>query len=119
MLSLTFIACDRPSNPNTSAHDNDNTAKNARDSDMKTTTPGDQSESEADRTITQKIRQAIVSDDSLSTNGKNVKVITIKGVVTLRGPVASPEEKNTIANKVKNVPGVSRVDNQLEVVRNR
>jgi osmotically-inducible protein OsmY len=82
-----------------------------------TKTPLNQSESEADRTITQKIRQAIVSDNSMSTDAKNIKIITIKGVVTLRGPVASSQEKDAIAKKVNDVQGVVRVDNQLEVTR--
>ena len=121
MLSLTLIACDRqdkPNNPPPSGHDHDNTGKNIRDRDSMTKTPLDQSESEADRTITQKIRQAIMSDASLSTNAKNIKIITIKGVVTLRGPVASSQEKDAIARKANDIQGIVKVDNQLEVTRN-
>jgi hypothetical protein len=66
---------------------NDNTGKNVRDRDSNNLTPLDQSESESDRTITQEIRKAVMADDSLSTNAKNIKIITINGVVTLRGPV--------------------------------
>ena len=65
----------------------DNTARNVRDRDGTTLTPGDQSESKADLALTQRIRQAIVADDSLSTTAHNVKIITSDGVVTLRGPV--------------------------------
>lgn len=121
MLSLTLIACDtqdKPNNPPPSGQDNDNTGKNVRDRDSTTKTPLDQSETEADRTITQKIRQAIMSDSNLSTNAKNVKIITINGVVTLRGPVANSQEKDAIAQKVKGVQGIVKVDNQLEVTRN-
>lgn len=125
MLSLTMVACDRQDKPKhlppsdrEQTYDNDNTGKNIRDRDSMTKTPGDQSESEADRTITQKIRQAIMADDSLSTNAKNIKIITINGVVTLRGPVANSQEKEVIARKVNGVRGISRVDNQLEVTRN-
>ncbi len=122
MLSLTLIACDRqdkPNNPPPSGQDynNDNTGKNIRDRDSITETPLDQSESEADRTITQKIRQAIMSDSALSTNAKNIKIITIKGIVTLRGPVVSSQEKDAIARKVNGVQGIVKVDNQLEVNR--
>jgi hyperosmotically inducible periplasmic protein len=122
MLSLTLISCDRqdiPNNPPASEQDynNDNTEKNIRDRDSMTITPLDQSESEDDRTITQKIRQAIMSDSALSTNAKNIKIITIKGVVTLRGPVASSEEKDAIAKKANDVQGIVKVDNQLEVTR--
>lgn len=121
MLALTLVGCDREhhsSHHATMAKDNDNTEKNIRDRDSVTKTPLDQSESEADRTITQKIRQAIVSDGTLSTNAKNIKIITINGVVTLRGPVASPQEKDLILRKISDVQGVTRVDNQLEVTRN-
>lgn len=123
MLSLTLIACDRedkPNNPSPSEQDynNDNTGKNIRDRDSITKTPLDQSESEADRMITQKIRQAIMSDSALSTNAKNIKIITINGMVTLRGPVDNSQEKETIAKKVKNIQGIVKVDNQLEVARN-
>ena len=93
----------------------DNSGRNVRDRDDQTKTPGDQSENEADRTITQNIRQALTADDSLSTNAKNVKIITNDGTVTLRGPVKSEKEKTDIEAKAKQVAGVKRVDNQLEV----
>ena len=73
----------------------DNSGRNVRDRDNQNKTSGDQSESEADRTISQNIRAAITADDSLSTNGKNVKIITSDGTVTLRGPVKSDQEKTT------------------------
>ena len=93
----------------------DNTGRNVRDRGGETKTPGDQSESEADRAITQNIRKALTEDDSLSTNAKNVKIITADGVVTLRGPVNSQKEKAEIEAKAKQVAGVKNVDNQLEV----
>jgi hyperosmotically inducible periplasmic protein len=93
----------------------DNSGRNVRDRSGDTKTPGDQSENEADRTITQNIRQAITGDESLSTNAKNVKIITNDGTVTLRGPVKSEKEKTEIEAKAKQVAGVKRVDNQLEV----
>jgi hyperosmotically inducible periplasmic protein len=93
----------------------DNSGRNARDRDGATKTAADQSENEADRAITQKIRQAITSDDALSTNGQNVKIITSDGKVTLRGPVKSAKEKADIAAKATQIAGVKQVDNQLEV----
>jgi hyperosmotically inducible periplasmic protein len=93
----------------------DNTGRNVRDRGGATLTPGDQSESEADRTLTQRIRQAVVADDSLSTAAKNIKIITVDGVVTLRGPVQNPQEKATIAAKAQQIAGTHKVDNQLEV----
>src|SRR6185295_19843653 len=79
--------------------DADNSARNVRDRDDKTLTPPDQGASAADRELTAEIRRAIVGDDSLSTNAKNVKIIALNGVVTLRGPVKSAAEKATVASK--------------------
>jgi hyperosmotically inducible periplasmic protein len=93
----------------------DNTGRNVRDRGGATLTPGDQSESEADRTLTQEIRKAVVADDSLSTMAKNIKIITVDGVVTLRGPVQSPQEKEVIQVKAQQIAGIDRIDNQLEV----
>ena len=93
----------------------DNTAVNARDRDGRALTATDHSENPADRDLTARLRQQVVSDDSLSTTAKNVKIITNAGVVTLRGPVNSEQEKQAIAAKAKQVAGVQRVDNQLEV----
>ena len=103
-----------PSPPSQAAPDN--TGSNVRDRSGKTLTPGDQSESEADRTLTQRIRQAVVADDSLSTNAHNVKIITINGVVTLRGPVKSAKEKANIGAKAQHIAGAKNVDNQLEIL---
>jgi len=93
----------------------DNTGRNVRDRSGETLTPGDQSESEADRTLTQRIRQAIVADDALSTTAKNIKIITANGVVTLRGPVNSAQEKAAIAAKAHQIAGANKVENQLEI----
>lgn len=102
---------------NTTIHQPDNTRINIRDRESSALTPFNQSESQADLNVTQKIRQAIMADSTLSTNAKNIKIITIHGVVTLRGPVANTREKDNIANKVSSVIGVQRVDNQLEITR--
>jgi osmotically-inducible protein OsmY len=93
----------------------DNTGRNVRDRNDATLTPGDQSESETDRTMTQQIRQAVVADDALSTTAKNVKIITINGVVTLRGPVNTSQEQAAIVAKAQQAAGADKVDNQLEV----
>jgi hyperosmotically inducible periplasmic protein len=104
---------DQPSQ--TAAVAADNSGNNVRDRNDATKTSGDQSESEADRTISQNIRRAITADDSISTNGKNVKIITADGAVTLRGPVKSENEKTNIGAKAQQIAGVKRVDNQLEI----
>jgi osmotically-inducible protein OsmY len=94
----------------------DNTGSNDRDRSGKTLTPGDQSESKADLDLTQRVRQAVVADDSLSTNAHNVKIITVNGVVTLRGPVNSAKEKANIDAKAQQIAGATKVNNHLEIV---
>jgi hyperosmotically inducible periplasmic protein len=93
----------------------DDTGKNVRDRGDKTLTPMDQGGSAGDRELTATIRKAIVGDGSLSTNAHNVKIITVDGVVTLRGPVKTPAEKAAVATTAEKTKGVKRVDNQLEV----
>jgi hyperosmotically inducible protein len=100
-------------------YDADDTGKNVRDSGDETLTPADQGGSAADREVTANVRKAIVGDDALSMNAHNVKVITKNGVVTLRGPVASASEKASVAAKAHKVAGVKRVDNQLEIAKNK
>jgi osmotically-inducible protein OsmY len=93
----------------------DNTKVNERDRKDGALTPEDQGGSEADRNITQQIRQALMKEAGLSFTAKNVKIITNGGKVTLRGPVNSERERSVVLNAAKRVPGVSNVDDQLEV----
>ncbi len=95
--------------------DVDNTEKNERDRNHKTLTPGDQSGTPEDLKLTQAIRQAVVKDKSLTMTAKNVKIITVGGKVTLRGPVNTAEEKMKINDLAKAAAGKVPVDNQLEV----
>ncbi len=98
------------------AHDADNTGRNRRDREERSLDPLDQGNSRADIEITARIRSALVGNDYLSTNAKNVKIITRGGQVTLRGPVNSEEERRLIFDLASEAaPG--RVDNQLEVTR--
>jgi len=95
----------------------DNTGRNVRDRRGDTVTPGDQSNTQDDLHLTQQIRKALMADKSLSTNAKNVKIITAHGLVTLRGPVNTPQEKATIEAKAQRIAGANNVESQLEIVR--
>lgn len=114
---LMLTACNN-TNSTTRHTAADNTERNVRDREG-TLTSGDQSESSSDLTITQNIRSLLIKDDSLSTNAKNIKIITINGKVTLRGPVNSERERTLVADKARSVAGVSSLENQLEVVDKR
>jgi hypothetical protein len=78
-------------------------------------TPMDQGGSAAERNITAAIRKGVVGDKSLSFTAKNVKIITTGTKVTLRGPVKTDEERSAIEIRARQTPGVTEVDNQLEV----
>jgi hyperosmotically inducible protein len=95
-----------------------NSARNVRDRYHQTLTPFDQSNKPADLTISRQIRKAVVQDDQLSTEAKNVKIITVDGAVTLRGPVKSEQEKAEIVAKAASIAGDANVHNQLEVAGN-
>ena len=95
----------------------ENTSINQRDRNHQTLTPIDQSNKEEDLKITSEIRRAIVKDDSLSTDARNIKIITIDGAVTLRGPVKTEEERAAIAAKAAQLAG-GNVHNELEVAGN-
>jgi len=92
----------------------DNTAVNARD-DNSSKTPLDQGQSSTDVSVTADIRKAIVNKSTMSINGRNVKIITENGQVTLRGPVDSQAEKDAIDKIAKDRAGEDKVDNYLEI----
>ena len=94
--------------------DADNTRVNERDRGA-STTPMDQGNNDSDLKITQKIRQAVMGDGGLSFTAKNVKIITNKGTVVLRGPVKSDDERARIDAAAKSVAGASNVINDIEI----
>jgi osmotically-inducible protein OsmY len=69
----------------------------------------------SDQEITRKIRRAIIKDKSLSTYAHNVKIITQDGMVTLKGPVNSADEKSNIEAKAAAVAGQNNVTSEIEV----
>lgn len=93
----------------------DNTKANAGDRAKGAVTADQQKENPTDRALTQKIRQALVHDKTLSTYAHNVKVISQDGHVTLKGPVRSQEELKTVEAKATTVAGAGRVTNELTV----
>jgi hyperosmotically inducible periplasmic protein len=93
----------------------DNTAVNERDASGATKTPIDQDENQADVERTAEIRKRILDQPDLSISARNAKVMTSQGKVTLRGPVASEAERDTVVRVATEVAGAENVDNQLEV----
>ncbi len=64
-----------------------------------------------DRTLAERVRSRL---GRCVSHPRTVKVVTGNGVVTLSGPILAGEVENLLAG-VRAVPGVSRVENQLDV----
>jgi osmotically-inducible protein OsmY len=108
-ITLRCQANSFPAEGNTQQADNTGTNK------QNTPTADQQKNNPADRELAQKIRQAINSDKSISTDGHNVKVIVRDGMVTLKGPVKSEEEKKNIEGKASDLAGADKVTDKLTV----
>jgi len=114
VLSLSLIPlCGIPAQAQTQP---DNTKVNQRDRNPGAVTADQQRETPGDRELTAKIRKALVADKSLSTYAHNVKIISQGGTVTLKGPVRSNAEVQSIVAKATELAGSShKVVNQLDV----
>jgi osmotically-inducible protein OsmY len=93
----------------------DNTKVNERDKDKSQPTADQQKDNRSDRDITQQIRQSVVNDKSLSAYAHNVKIISENGMVTLKGPVRSDDEKRAVEIKAAEIVGQAKVTSELEV----
>lgn len=108
LISLSVAAAD-PAAPTTT------------DDARKTTTEDrgisatDQPNNQRDVDLAAAVRSAIVDDASLSTAAKNVTLVAASGHVTLRGTVASAEEKARIERVAAAVAGVTEVTNDITV----
>jgi hyperosmotically inducible protein len=111
-FSLAAVPAHAQQDPQTQP---DNTGNNKGDDSKGAVTADQQKMNPADREIAKKIRRSITSDSSLSTYAHNVKVIVRDGMVTLKGPVKSDDEKNTIGSKASDVAGADKVQNELTV----
>lgn len=88
----------------------DNTGRNKN---QVTTADSQMKGSASDVEVTRKLRERLMSDDQLSTNAKNIKIITISEAITLKGPVANKAEKVKIENYARSMAGKKKVYNRL------
>jgi len=94
----------------------DDTAVNKRDRNPGEATADQQKMNPADRALTAKIRSAVMADKFLSTYAHNVKIISQSGTVTLKGPVRSNAEvESIVAKATASAGGSDKVINQLSV----
>ena len=121
LSSATAMAADNATHNTSSASKGavaknaDNTDLNTRDKSGDTLTPQKQTNSESDIDVLAAVRSAIVDDSNLSTSAHNVKIIVLKGAVTLRGPVKNANEKARIEELTRKVAGVVSIDNRLDI----
>jgi hyperosmotically inducible periplasmic protein len=93
----------------------DNTAVNKGDGKPGAVTADQQKMNASDQDVTKSIRRSIMADKSLSTYAHNVKIITQNGTVTLKGPVKSASEKQSVVATAVAVAGADKVTDQLSV----
>ena len=96
--------------------DRDDADNTHRNKDYKAQrTAGEQSNATRDVDRTAEIRRAVVDDDKLSTDAKNIKIVTVDGSVTLTGPVASSIEKALVLRKAIAIAGAENVRDDLTI----
>lgn len=93
----------------------DNTGVNKRDRHNTEPTAEQQKNNRSDLETARLIRRAVVTDKSLSLYGHNIKIIVQSGLVTLKGPVRSDEEKQSIEKAAAEVAGAAQVKSEIEV----
>jgi hyperosmotically inducible periplasmic protein len=93
----------------------DNTAQNVGATRKNAVTAEKQRSHKDQVNVLAEIRRSIVAEKGLSMDAKNVKILYSKGIVTLRGPVDSEEEKTVVESVVKRCDAVGAVTNLLTV----
>ena len=68
-----------------------------------------------DLKLGQEIRDLLMSDKKLAAPPSSVIASAHQGVVTLQGTVPSPADKGKLVERIVALPGVNRVEDQLEV----
>lgn len=68
-----------------------------------------------DSNLASKVRKALTDDPTLAPTAQNVKVSSHAGMITLRGKVNTPDEKDAVVAKAKEVAGSTNVKDELTV----
>ena len=74
-----------------------------------------QPNAKSDRLTTANVRKAIIADKALSVYAHNIKIITRSGVVTLKGPVKSDQEKQQVTSDAASAVSPDKIVDQLTV----
>lgn len=73
------------------------------------------SQTPADTTLAQSIRQALLANGASFQDYRNIRISANNGVVTVNGSVANQDQKDRISTILNNLTGVKQVNNQIEV----
>jgi hyperosmotically inducible periplasmic protein len=73
----------------------------------------------SDRDLSRAIRHSLVEDKALSSKPYNVKMIAQNETVTLKGPVASEQEKQAVEERATQIAGPDKVTSELQVAANQ
>ena len=113
-LGLTASPCSHAAQSETqTAPDNTKANKGANGTVKHSADSGARTDS--DLKLMKEIRQAVVSDDSLSVYAHNIKIMAKSGKVTLKGPVHTEAEKSAIEAYAQKFAGDGNVMNQITV----
>jgi hyperosmotically inducible protein len=94
----------------------DNTAQNYGALKKDAVTAEKQGNSKEEVAVLAGIRKSIVSERGLSIDAKNVKILcSQEGLIILRGPVDSEEERAKVGELAKACNGVKSIKNELTV----
>jgi hyperosmotically inducible periplasmic protein len=94
----------------------DNTAVNKRDRNANSSTADTQNISGPDLDVIAKIRRMVMAEKDFSTYAHNVKIMSKDGTVTLKGPVRTEAEVQSILSKAAEVTGSKdKVVNEMTV----
>lgn len=115
-MALTMLAVLLSSSVVFAQDEMDNSKVNRRDRNTNALTAGQQSSKTTDTEISRRIREEVMSHPDLSVYAQNVKIITVNGQVTLKGPVRSEDEAKKIMEYAATVAQEKNVINQMSVV---
>lgn len=111
VLCAPMILLDRPVVAQSSAVQPDDSAQNKNPGQ----TADGQPNAKSDRLTTANVRKAIIADKGLSMYAHNVKIITRNGIVTLKGPVKSDEEKQQVDTDAASAVSQDKIVDHLTV----
>jgi osmotically-inducible protein OsmY len=80
---------------------------------------GDQAtlgDSQSDRMLVQRIRQAVIDDETLSPQARSVQIQSVDGQIVLKGQVGSERERQRLGDTAFRESGGKMVINQLDVI---